>query len=312
MQQFKQTVVIVNARPSDAERYAGLLRSGLSDDLEIVTASDVEDGLVQCQGCDPYCILLDHEPPDVDGLVFIAGLKFSDPSPPPPIVMIAGDGAFNVAIEPLKRSVDDYLSRDEVNERLLVRAVRNAVEKASLRRELSEARAELARVQLYDHITGLASQQLFNDRVEHAVELAARINDSVCLLVIDVEGLASVHDQLGRIARDRALREIARRLSSVARKADTIARLGDGEFAVLMETGATSDGAARLAEKIIEVVAQPMEFDDTSFTFGVSIGVSMLTGESGDLIVRRVDAVKPPAAVKRKPRKTARKRSAAG
>ncbi len=126
----------------------------------------------------------------------------------------------------------------------------------------------------YDELTGLANRRLFTDQLQHVISMAHRTNESVSLFYLDLDRFKFVNDTMGHAMGDEVLKETARRISSTLRDSDIAARLGGDEFALLLpETDA--DGAAPVADKILEKLREPYIFDDLEFTLGASIGIAL-------------------------------------
>ena len=159
-------------------------------------------------------------------------------------------------------------------------------------RELAEQVRRLERAALHDGLTGLANRTLFHDRLERAVAVARREGQRVCMLMIDLDGFKGVNDTLGHHAGDSVLRDVASRLRSILRDADTVARLGGDEFAVLLETGADPDGAETAAVKIGQALDLPFAIEGRAFELRASVGWAFFPddGADGEAVLRRADA----------------------
>jgi diguanylate cyclase (GGDEF)-like protein len=108
---------------------------------------------------------------------------------------------------------------------------------------------------------------------------------ALAVLFMDLDGFKPINDRLGHEAGDIALQEVAKRLSSVVRETDTIARVGGDEFVIVISDLDPQSEAARsvaqaVADKCLEVVSQPMEIKNETFAIGISIGIAMGTGKS--------------------------------
>ena len=110
---------------------------------------------------------------------------------------------------------------------------RTAVDRAVILASLMMSRAAAGDRSLeeafQDVLTGLGNRRSFFQALNSRIEAA----DSPALLYIDIDGFKEINDRLGRLAGDSALRVIARRLSSVLRPTDDLARIGGDEFAIL-------------------------------------------------------------------------------
>ena len=132
----------------------------------------------------------------------------------------------------------------------------------------------------HDGLTGLANRALFHDRVEHALELAARTDRPPAVLYLDLDGFKRVNDTLGHEVGDHLLRQVASRLELVVRDSDTVSRLGGDEFAILVEHGGSMDGgphggtATTTAERVLDALRVPIQLGSQSISVSASIGIA--------------------------------------
>ncbi|MGY1602807.1 putative bifunctional diguanylate cyclase/phosphodiesterase [Geodermatophilus sp. SYSU D00815] len=140
------------------------------------------------------------------------------------------------------------------------------------RRKLAER--ELAHQAFHDGLTGLANRRLFLDRAEQALRRAGRTGGAPVVLCLDLDGFKDVNDSLGHQAGDDLLRAVAARLQQVVRAGDTVARLGGDEFAVLLEdTPSGPADAEAMADRLLALLARPVDLDGSSVSVGTSIGL---------------------------------------
>jgi len=149
---------------------------------------------------------------------------------------------------------------------------------------------ELSRQAFHDGLTGLANRALFGDRLEHALARSERSAESLTLLLLDLDGFKQVNDSLGHGAGDQMLQEVARRFERSVRPTDTIARLGGDEFGVVMEGGDLAR-ATLIANRLLEVLAQPVEVAGHEIPMSASIGIVVHPGgpARGEDLVRDAD-----------------------
>ncbi|MDP2292392.1 MAG: EAL domain-containing protein [Actinomycetota bacterium] len=143
------------------------------------------------------------------------------------------------------------------------------------------AEAELSHLAFHDGLTDLANRALFSDRVEHALRRSTRGWLSVAVIFLDLDGFKTVNDSLGHGVGDQLLREVASRLSHAVRAGDTVARLGGDEFAILIEQSTNAvEESIGVAERILQLLADPIALDDQSVTVSASIGIAAGDAES--------------------------------
>ncbi len=138
-------------------------------------------------------------------------------------------------------------------------------------RENQQLASTIHHMAFNDALTGLANRALFNDRVQHAVEMAARESRPVSVVFLDLDDFKVVNDSFGHRVGDGVLVAVATRLRGAVDASDTVARLGGDEFAVLVESGAD---ALVVGHALLRALEPPVELDGRSFSISASVGVS--------------------------------------
>ncbi len=158
-------------------------------------------------------------------------------------------------------------------------------------RKASEDRIE--RLAHYDSLTGLANRNLFKGSLDEALDKYLLHHTPFAVLLLDLDKFKSVNDALGHHCGDALLRQVAGRIKAQARDVDTAARIGGDEFALIVVPGpsALQDGAATLAARLVQAIAEPYEIDGHPVVIGCSIGVAVVPehGTRIDEILRNAD-----------------------
>ncbi|QOL26430.1 EAL domain-containing protein [Thalassotalea sp. LPB0316] len=144
------------------------------------------------------------------------------------------------------------------------------------------AEQELRYMANYDHLTGLPNRTLLLDRIEHAMTVVQRHNSEMALLFIDLDRFKQVNDSLGHDYGDLLLKVVTERLKFALRSEDTIARLGGDEFVVLIENYTAVKDVARIAQSLIDSLAQPFTLVEHIVTIGASIGIAIYPENAED------------------------------
>src|SRR5829696_4389825 len=118
-----------------------------------------------------------------------------------------------------------------------------------------------------DRLTGLANRYLLVERLGHALQAAARYEDSAGLVYIEID--------LGAHAEDELLLEVASRLERVARGSDTVARLGGGEFVILAERLRGELEAVAIADRALMALRQPYTVDGEEVHLSATAGIAV-------------------------------------
>ncbi len=172
-------------------------------------------------------------------------------------------------------------------------------------RDVSErkiAERRIRRLAFFDGLTGLPNRQLFQTRLEEALEHATERGESVAVLFIDLDRFKQVNDTLGHGAGDRLLCAVARRFSKVVRKNDVVARAGEGshelpisrlggdEFTVVLRIK-HPDEARIVAERLQRVLEEPFRIESHEVFIGASIGIATFPDDASDAetLTRKAD-----------------------
>jgi diguanylate cyclase (GGDEF)-like protein/PAS domain S-box-containing protein len=133
---------------------------------------------------------------------------------------------------------------------------------------------------LHDELTGLPNRALFMDRLRQSMDRSRREPERLtAVLFLDLDRFKIVNDSLGHLVGDELLIQIAASLAGALRPSDTIARVGGDEFAILLEGGRDVGDAVRVAERIHERLAAPINLGGHEIFATSSIGIAVHTPE---------------------------------
>ncbi|MEN5082685.1 EAL domain-containing protein [Bosea sp. TWI1241] len=152
-----------------------------------------------------------------------------------------------------------------------------------------QAQARIAHMAHHDGLTGLPNRLSFRERLELAAAGTGR-GPAEAVLCIDLDRFKEVNDTLGHPAGDALLRAVTERLCGQVRDGDVVARLGGDEFAIAQGAVPQPDGAAALAARLVEVLAQPFDLDGHQVVIGASIGIALIgPGDQPDTGLKNAD-----------------------
>ena len=143
-------------------------------------------------------------------------------------------------------------------------------------RDVTEQRELLGHLEhqaFHDELTGLANRQLFADRLGHALRPRTTRSEALTVLFLDLDDFKDVNDSFGHSLGDELLVEVAARIGGAVRPADTVARFGGDEYAVLMEE--TDETRARVvASGIQAALAAPLVLGGRPVAVQASMGMA--------------------------------------
>ena len=141
---------------------------------------------------------------------------------------------------------------------------------------LKRAEEKLARLALFDALTGLPNRHQFNDRLAGALERSAAAQAPVALMFLDVDHFKRINDSLGHAAGDDVLKEFARRLHDAVRDPDGVARLAGDEFVAILEGLVDAADAATVADKVVAAMRPAFTANGQSVSTSASIGIAFV------------------------------------
>lgn len=136
--------------------------------------------------------------------------------------------------------------------------------------------------EMEDPVTGLANRLALMDRLRQSLAALDRQPGRVALLFLDVDGFKEVNDTWGHRTGDRVLARIAKRLTGVSRRFDTVARYGGDEFVMLVTGLHDEETVLRIGERVRTAVCAPMQAGGRSLDLSASIGAVVSTDPLAD------------------------------
>ncbi|WP_248747253.1 bifunctional diguanylate cyclase/phosphodiesterase [Pseudomonas sp. MWU12-2037] len=168
--------------------------------------------------------------------------------------------------------VSDWLVRQGLDAPTLRRCLRHVRERGVLENTLQ-------RLAEQDPLTGIANRQGFQTLL--AARLAENEGRGLALGHLDLDNFRHANDALGHQAGDRLILQVVARLKSQLEAGDQLARLGSDEFALLIDTRRAPQRAGRVAERIVEAMAEPYWVDGESLLIGCSLGIAHTRANAG-------------------------------
>ncbi|MCM3874169.1 MAG: EAL domain-containing protein [Pyrinomonadaceae bacterium] len=150
--------------------------------------------------------------------------------------------------------------------------------------EYKQAEEKVNYFAYHDALTNLPNQELFKDRLKHALLAADRSGEMLAVLLVDLDRFATINDTLGYVTADQLLREVAKRIVGCVRESDTVSRFGGDDFALLLTELVHPEDAAKIARHIQESLSAPFNFDEQELFITSSIGISLSPADAKDAV----------------------------
>ena len=143
----------------------------------------------------------------------------------------------------------------------------------------------------HDVLTEIPNRTEFRDRLVGAIARAQRNNRLVALMTINIDRFRDVNAAYGSDAADLVLQTCASRLIASIRKADSAARIGGDEFALILEAIDERSQAAVVANRVLNALREPIDAGGNAVTITVSAGIAAFPVDADELdkLLRMVD-----------------------
>jgi two-component system, cell cycle response regulator len=191
---------------------------------ETIGVNDGTQGIQAVQASCPDLVLLDIGLPDMSGLDVLQRVKGMCARTA--VVIVTGRTNLDVAVRALNMGADGYVTKPFLVDELLA-----VVDRA---RERQTLLSELERLAITDGLTGLSNRRHFEDELREEEVRAQRYGTPVAVVMIDMNHLKLINDNYGHAEGDAILKEAAELIRDTARSADTVARYGGDEIALIL------------------------------------------------------------------------------
>ena len=127
-----------------------------------------------------------------------------------------------------------------------------------------------------------------SDRLGVAIAQAYRHRARVGLLKVDLDAFRKVNETVGRAAGDRLLRAAGRRLQTLVREGDTVARAENDAYLLVLPGLRHAEDAGTIAEKIVGALRKPFPLRDRVVQVTASVGLAVFPedGEDGETLLK--------------------------
>ncbi len=261
------TLLLIEDSPDDAALIRDVLEQSPMFRSTVEHQVRLEKGIVRLAEGGIDVVLLDFSLPDSFGIDTFRRLHYAHPEIP--VIVLTGLDDDQLALQAVSEGAQDYLLKKDLEQRLLTRSIRYAIER-------NRAEQQLLHNAFHDTLTGLANRALFGDRLDMAMAGARRRpTGQFAVLFFDLDRFKNINDSLGHNVGDQLLVALARRLETIIRPGDTVARIGGDEFAILVNDMHDVADAIQVAERILEGFKDPFHIDCNEVFVSASIGIAV-------------------------------------
>ena len=143
-------------------------------------------------------------------------------------------------------------------------------------KEIEKRQNKLTYYAFHDSLTGLPNHRLFMDRLNQSFYSYERNGVGFALISLDLDDFKIINDSYGHDVGDILLIDIAKRLSRVLRKVDTVARIGGDEFMILLSEEKGLDKIEKFVKRLQNELSKPLTLSACTIEPSASIGISLV------------------------------------
>ncbi len=263
-------ILLVEDNPGDARLIREALGEVKATPFTLEYADRLSTALPRLAEGNFAVVLLDLSLPDSTGFNSIA--KIHQEIPDIPLVVLTGLEDDRLAVKAVQAGAEDYLVKGQIQGSTLVRALRYAMERHRLKRELIS-------LSLIDDLTRLYNRRGFMELVGQQLKLLqTRRAEGGLVFYADMDGLKQINDKYGHEEGTRAIITIAEVLKHTFRSSDILARIGGDEFTVFAVEATDRTGEEftdRLQKRLAEYSAQ------RQLPYPLSLSIGVVAVEAG-------------------------------
>ncbi|GAB4383451.1 MAG: hypothetical protein Kow00121_45330 [Elainellaceae cyanobacterium] len=241
-----------------------------------IGAGDGLTGVNLAQQHLPDLIICDIMLPELDGYGVLQTLRRIPETTGIPFIFLTAKADRADIRQGMNLGADDYLTKpftsEELGEAIAARLHKRATTIMPYVLEMKRAVAQIGQLAYQDPITGLANRITFQQQLQDAVRQAEQYQHSIGVLCVRLRYSQQGHRRLELSDRDALLRLIAERLMDCINQQDSVARLSEDEFSLLLPQLAGKEVMVEMAKTIRHSLAVPCCIDGRPINFQVSIG----------------------------------------
>ena len=134
----------------------------------------------------------------------------------------------------------------------------------------------------YDSLTNLPNRSLLREQLNQVLEKQKELPAMIPVITLSLDRINRINSTLGHDIGDSVLCKVAQRLSNCRENINIVARLEAAEFAIVIQPVTEKQDAAKIAQNILDIVAQPMIVKGSELYLTASIGISLSPNDASD------------------------------
>ncbi|MEQ8383259.1 MAG: EAL domain-containing protein [Coleofasciculus sp. A1-SPW-01] len=253
----------------DAEGLAGI---GATNGYKGIDLAKVEK---------PDLIICDVMMPGLDGYSVLKTLRQETTFATTPFIFLTAKAAKADFRQGMELGADDYLTKPFTRAELLGAIATRFKKQQQYRSELEQAKDQLDYLMYHDSLTNLPNQLSLREQFKQIKSTHSQ--QLMTVMCVGLDRFNQINDDLGHSVGDRLLQAVAQRLVNGVTSEDYVARLGSGQFAIILPTTPHKKDAVFVAQTLLEQFSQTFAIDDQEIFVTASIGMALYPRDGRDI-----------------------------
>lgn len=253
----------------DAEGLAGI---GATNGYKGIDLAKVEK---------PDLIICDVMMPGLDGYSVLKALRQESNFATTPFIFLTAKAAKADFRQGMELGADDYLTKPFTRAELLGAIATRFKKQQQYRSELEQAQDQLDYLMHHDSLTNLPNQLSLREQFKQIKSTHSQ--QLMTIICVGLDRFNQINDDLGHSVGDRLLQAVAQRLVNGVTSEDYVARLGSGQFAIILPTTPHKKDAVLIAQTLLEQFSQTFAIDDQEIFVTASIGMALYPRDGRDI-----------------------------
>jgi diguanylate cyclase (GGDEF)-like protein len=277
------TVLVCDDDPT----YLLLMEETLSsDNLHVLTAANGAEALKLYLKHEPHIVLLDVHMPMLSGFEVCAEIRKHPRGKDTPILMVTGADDILSIESAYKHGATDFLPKP-IRWPMVAHRVRYMLKGSETFNSLKQSEEKMRHLAYFDSLTGLPNRQSLDESLEKAIQFAAKEQQNICIMYIDLDNFKRINDTLGHEFGDKLLKKISDKILQCAKDKACIpdamqnttemqvSRLGGDEFMILLNNTLSDKNVKVVAQSLVDCISELVSIDDYEVALTPSIGIAV-------------------------------------
>jgi diguanylate cyclase (GGDEF)-like protein len=257
-----------------------------SDNLHVLTAANGAEALKLYLKHEPHIVLLDVHMPMLSGFEVCAEIRKHPRGKDTPILMVTGADDILSIESAYKHGATDFLPKP-IRWPMVAHRVRYMLKGSETFNSLKQSEEKMRHLAYFDSLTGLPNRQSLDESLEKAIQFAAKEQQNICIMYIDLDNFKRINDTLGHEFGDKLLKKISDKILQCAKDKACIpdamqnttemqvSRLGGDEFMILLNNTLSDKNVKVVAQSLVDCISELVSIDDYEVALTPSIGIAV-------------------------------------